>query len=263
MPIGVLAAACAVTVLVPFWSRHLLAYMDTVAFIRTWALVPGAIVWTLAGTCAAVCARRYLNGWRMLAPVVCAAAVALQIAAFTVPLTDKYRNRFDKDAEDTRFAAAYLRDHWKESGSLPTVYSDFAWAQTIWIEWNAKSYFELTQAIGVMFSRTTAEEVMRRAALVRSFEIGRFSRVDGPLAINVDLMVQRIFETDVSAPAPTSTELRRLCDDPGLDIAMLHGAALSDDAVGNGRIHIYDCRQMRSARNAHTKSDLLLNRTAS
>src|SRR4030095_7389598 len=96
-----------------------------------------------------------------------------------------------------------------------------------WIDWQALSYFQFNQSVGVVFSQANAAEVMRRANLVAPFELQRFARSAVGSTDNQRLVVGRIFHGDGTHASVSPTDLRRLCADPSLDIAFISGPPLS------------------------------------
>jgi hypothetical protein len=223
-----------------------LAELDPVGYFKVLIQFPGPLWWWLVGLAAAVWAHERWRSSRALPVLLTTVFLLVQTVLFAVPVSAAYRKAFSPHAQDLDFVREYLSARRDPRGANPTVYVDWGPAHGVWIELRANSYFHLTQAVGVMFSRDTAIEAMRRARLAAPFELHRYNQPSTTLAYVARLMVDRIFEADRQVPSPSSEDLLRLCGDPILDFAIIKRAALPGEALNNGRVHIYDCRQLRS-----------------
>jgi hypothetical protein len=112
------------------------------------------------------------------------------------------------------------------------------------MQFRTNSYFHLAQVVGVLFSRQTAIEATRRAAIVAPFEAKRYAEAAEFEPRIVRLMAQRLFGPTVGERSVGA--LRQLCADGAIDFAVLKNSTLPAEVITNGQIKIYDCRQLRS-----------------
>src|SRR5262249_50073705 len=140
---------------------------------------------------------------------------------FTVPLTDYVRRNHTRHLPDIAFARDHVQRGRGRAAGLPTVYSPYGRIEFVWLELPAKCYFDWWQAGGVMFNRQTAIEGQRRALVVAPFEICRFREEKEFLTPRAKRHIERFLQQPVDGPAPTVSDLARLCEEPGLDYVML------------------------------------------
>ena len=243
-------AACVILV-VPVvlvgMSRRLIFQVGPSYYARTIIASPGVIGWFVVAMSAATYLHNVRHLRRAVTLTLTGTFLLVHGAFFAVPLTSSYQHAFDRDIDSLEFSRSYLANYRRAGNPTPTIYTDWLAPQILWTDLHAKSYFSLIQAAGVMFSRATADEVIRRARIVHPFEARRYHRPSELLATNPKLMVERLFPGGTRDTTPSPDDLARLCGDPVLDLAMITGPRLSDRSVGNGTMHIYDCRDIRAA----------------
>ncbi len=189
---------------------------------------------------------RGMRPWVFTAVAV-ALCVAYQGIFYVVPNVGPYRAACTRDGADVAFAQDFLARQRGPAGALPTVYSVWGRIDYVWVDLHAKSYFDWAQVVGVIFERRTAEEGRRRAALVRRFEMDRL-RGDAVLIPDVfKESLVRLFGAGFDCSGPTRDDLARLCREPGVDYLILKHEFPGLAAAQNGRVFIYDCRQVRAA----------------
>ena len=182
--------------------------------------------------CAAACAAVVLlsrttshTGAAALATV----CIAVQAAFFKYPSWPNAEAR----RSDVEFVKAYLSRHSSELPAHPTIYVDWANTEDIWLDMHANSYLHLNQTIGVMFSRATSMEVIRRAMYVAPFERWRY-RTPSRSRNVMGVSVKRLFG-DIRPTQPAAAALTRLCSDPVIDLAVLDGPPLARAAASDER----------------------------
>jgi hypothetical protein len=159
---------------------------------------------------------------------------------------EHYTSRYVHD----RFVIDYIKDHSKPK---PSVYWDTA-LRHLWFDANALSYFTWGQVGGSGFDRGNALEGKRRSLLVEPFEI--VTQVQDPqndsdfmpLVIYYGMQVpagQKPMQYLKTLPAPTRSDLLRLCQEEGLDFVVLEFNVDNLWCASSGRYFIYDCREIR------------------
>jgi hypothetical protein len=201
-----------------------------------WLLVIGALMVPLARLRPAV-----LAGW--LAVV----ALGYQAVQFAVPNSAAFRAACTHHGADVAFARDFLVQQHSAGAPLPTVYSDWGRIDYVWVDLHTKSYFDWAQVVGVLFNRQTAAEGRRRAAIVSRFEMERFRSEADLIPEPFKESLVRLFRTDFDGPAPTQDDIARLCDETALDYVIVQQEFPGLVAATNGRIFIYECRQVRAA----------------
>jgi hypothetical protein len=207
----------------------------------------GPCVWLLAALFLAVPLGRLRVRGAALAATLAVVALAYQGGLFVVTNASAYRVAHTRHGADVAFARDYLTQRKLAGSQLPTVYSDWGRVDYVWVDLHTKSYFDWAQVVGVLFNRHTAAEGRRRAALVSRFEMERFREDAQFIPDKFKEALQRLFQEDLDAPAPTVDDIARLCNEPGLDYLILKQEFPGLVATGNGRVFIYECRQVRAA----------------
>jgi hypothetical protein len=174
-------------------------------------------------------------------------ALAYQTVLFVIPNAPLYREGHTRFGADIAFARDFLARHRQPGAPLPTVYSDWGRIDYVWVDLHSKSYFDWAQVVGVLFSRQTAAEGRRRAAMVAPFEIDRFREDEMFITDTSRESMSRLYQTDLDCPAPTVADVARLCREPGLDYLILKHEFAGLVTAGNGNVFIYDCQQVRAA----------------
>jgi hypothetical protein len=182
---------------------------------------------------------------RLFAAVAATAFLVLQFGHFAVPLTDWYARRFPKPgSSDVAVVDAFLKEKWHEERP-PTIYWPGAHWRAFWFDLHANCYFEWPNAVtGLLFSRGQALEAIRRAELLKSFEIDRLRRPgtewhEEPFKG----WAERLYRADLdSQPAPSFEDLQRLCLEEKVDFVVLPQKFEGLYAASQGEWFIYDCR---------------------
>jgi hypothetical protein len=148
---------------------------------------------------------------------------------------------------DIRFVQDFLRKN--NAPATPTIYSCLGRLDLVWLDLHAKCYFDWWQMGGVMFQRQMALEGQRRALVVGPFELDRF-REAGDVSEITRMQASRFFNLDFDTGQPDLKNLRQLCQEDGIDFLLLTQEFPGLVAAGNGRVFLYDCRQVLAALNA-------------
>lgn len=174
-------------------------------------------------------------------------AAAYQLTWFAVPSLDLLRVRGTQEGQDVLFVRDFLSRRHADHGPRPTLYSSLGRIDYLWVDLRCKSFYDGGQISGVLFNRRTAVEAQRRALLVRRFEIDRYRRMEAMVQPVYQRSMRRLYLGDFDCPEPTIEDLGRLCQEPGLDYVIAKHEIPGLAAADNGRIYIYDCRQVRAA----------------
>jgi hypothetical protein len=190
------------------------------------------------------------HGWlagRWLVGVCITLTLLWHTAFFATATEPTLRAHATHYGADLAMVRDYLGKHANSDGTRPTVYCPLGHVNYLWVDLRAKSYFDWAQVVGVMFNRETAVEARRRAVLVRAFELARmrdeFELTPDPVRRSIRLL----FQADVDYPDPSVDDLRRLCQEPGLDFLLLQHEFPGVSAASCGKLFVYDCRQVRAA----------------
>jgi hypothetical protein len=146
------------------------------------------------------------------------------------------------------FVVATLRERSAADGRPVTVY----WpgdVREVWFEAGANGYFNVVQLSGCGFNRGTALEGQRRALLVRRFELA-LARHYPPPEPGWQAARRHLLRADDDEPAPTREDLFALCREDGLDFIVLEDAVEGAPCATDGRLYVYDCRQLRELERA-------------
>lgn len=175
------------------------------------------------------------------------AALGYQAVMFVVVNAPDFRAAHTQYGADVAFTRDFLARRQKGESSLPTVYSDWGRIDYVWVDLHTKSYFDWAQVVGVLFNRQTAAEGRRRAALVSRFEMQRLRKEAAFIPEPFKEALSRLFHDDFDGPPPTLDDIARLCEEPGLDYVVVRKEFPGLVAADNGRVFIYECRQVRAA----------------
>jgi len=194
------------------------------------------------------------GGGRLFGMATATIFVVLQCGHFGLPHTDWYARRFPKpDSADIAAVGAFLGDRWHEERP-PTIYWPGARWRAFWFDLHANCYFEWPNAVtGLLFSRGQALEAMRRAELLKSFEIDRLRR-PGTEWHNEPFKgwAERLYQADLdNQPGPTREDLQRLCREEKVDFVVLPQEFEGLDAARQGSWFIYDCRTIAKSPSAN------------
>ncbi len=230
------------------WNgRHeLLARFDLLDYVRTLLENIGIVVWLFVILAVLIHLGRGNFGPAFTAGAL-GVALACQLAWFAVPTVPHYRENLSRYGQDVDFVRNFLQERRPSQSPLPTVYCFMGRAEYLWVDMRAKSYFDWAQIVGVLFNRRTAMEGHRRAQIVAPFEIDRIQEAIDFMPDSVKRWNRAVYQADLDRPPPGLQDLERLCREGGLDYAVLKQEFPGLAAAGNGRIYIYDCRQVRAA----------------
>ena len=235
-------------VLIVQGSHTLLAHIDPLEFVALLLFNLGPAVW-LAATLALLIRLAPGGFGRRFAAGAFAGALLLPVAWFTIPQVSAYRQNLSRYGQDVDFLQNYLTERWQDNKVRPTVYSFMGRVNYLWVDARAKSYFDFAQIVGVLFNRQTAMEGQRRARIAGPFEIERCREEALFIPAEMKEYFQTIFQQKLDGPPPGIQDLERLCREDGVDFVVLKQKFAGLEAAGNGRITIYDCRQVRAALN--------------
>jgi hypothetical protein len=154
-----------------------------------------------------------------------------------------YEAQYSARYASREFVVTTLRER-SAAGRPVTVY----WpgdVREVWFEAGVNSYFNVVQLSGCGFNRGTALEGRRRGLLVRRFELSHARRYLPPEP-GWQAARRHFLQADDEEPAPTAEDLFRLCDEEALDFVVLEDAIDGLACATDGRLYVYDCRQLRA-----------------
>jgi hypothetical protein len=228
------------------WRDTLLASADGLGFYRVVLLCPGSLLWTALAVAVLVVVQRRLGFGRTFRSQAAGAAVASQVAVFVIPATSYYQEHYQSGHNDVCFVAGYVAAAQPARHPALTVYWCNAKLSTLWLDLGVRSYYQLYQAQGLLFSHETALEAHRRALLVGRFEMehirGQTTFMNGEWVHRLESYYQESLERATA----TRADLERLCREE-IDYVILTRNIDDLHAATNGRYYIYDCRQLRVA----------------
>jgi hypothetical protein len=188
-----------------------------------------------------------LTGWgagfRVAALVL---TLAMQFLGGVGPHLPGVRERARLYHADLQFVQGYLRQRARTHPRKPTVYWPNDRLDHLWFDLRVPSYFSMPQLAGNVFSRGTAMEGQRRAALVAPFELemARHNRI--MLPPHKPRQLEAMFREDLQADPPGVADLLNLCADEDLDLAVVRQGYPGLYAATNGTWYLYDCEELRS-----------------
>lgn len=227
---------------------ELMVFVDPIRF--PWVLLRSLapLLWMAPVLMGLVMITRWREADHRLALGSTALALAVHSMMFLVPRVPAYRETYRPHGQDLAFVQRFFDKRYGGSTAALTVYQA-AWENVsyVWFDLRAKSYYDLAQVVGVLFSRDTAIEGQRRAEIVRSFELDRVRPIKRFLPASDKLMIDRIFKPERGTPAPTAVDLARLCQaHESVDIVILNQEFRELASATNGHISIYECANMRA-----------------
>ena len=173
-------------------------------------------------------------------------ALLIHAAGGIVVRSHGYRNWMQPSDSPYAFIRGYFEQRGPTVGPLTVYDGAVINVGFVWFDLGAKSYFNLAQLVGSIFSRETAVEARRRADIVRPFEIQRFASFAPRFMPGDRLIYQALFNPSEAVP-PSISDLRRVCAEPeGVDVAILREGFDHLAAAGDGRVFIYECAQVRA-----------------
>jgi hypothetical protein len=227
-----------------------LTFVDSFEFVHIVVDNFGVLPWILVIIGLLLAFRRFNAGDRNLAAVCLGIGLAVQLAFFVLPNTDCMRTYGSCYLPDVEFARDFISRQPATRDRPIAVYCAYGKVEYVWLELRANCYFDMGQTSGFIFNRQTAMEGKRRAWLVEPFEMAHYREFQSCISSRDKLTFQRFFKHGLDAPAPTCDDLVRLCwdkDEKGdfiLDYAVLKHE-FPGHAAGNGRVFVYDCREVR------------------
>jgi hypothetical protein len=240
---GVVAGAVLKAGVVWQWRSTLLAGAEGLDYWRVLMGTPGPALWATLAV-AGLTALHGLVGFgaRFRRPAL-AAAVACQLAVFVLPETAYYQEHYRDENQDIRFVARFLTT--TAHRRPPTLYWSGGGLGAVWLDLRAKSYYDLNQAQGLLFSRQTAREARRRARVVGNFEMEQRRQDRGYYPEGWTLLLQDFYGCGLEEASAGRADLERLCREEAVDFAVLPQAFDGLYAASNGRVYVYDCRRLR------------------
>jgi hypothetical protein len=232
------------------WRGGALAQADGLDFARLLLACPGPAFWTAAAVAGLTLVSVAVGFGRAFRWAAVGLAGAVQLGLFLLPGTAFYQERYYFFHRDVEFVAHYLRSARGATAPPPTVYWCNGNLGTLWLDLRVRSYYQLQQIQGQLFSRDTAREAHRRARLVSQFEMERQGRERAFLAEGWQRRLENYYQVLIDQAAPTRADLDRLCRDEAVDYAILQQDIDGLYAASNGRFFIYDCRRLRARRAA-------------
>ncbi len=218
-------------------------YTDTLEYGRILAGVIGPIPWLLLFAVFAVQASRHSCLDRRFRHALLTITLLVQSAVAGLLAAPSFRENYTRYGKDMRFAQEFLKG--RHGAAVPTIYSCLGRLDLVWLDLHAKSYFDWWQMSGVMFDRQLALEAQRRALVVGPFELDRF-RVVGDVPEITRMQASRFFDLDFDNTHPDLGNLKRLSQENGVDYLLLTHEFPGLVTASNGRIFLYDCRDLRA-----------------
>jgi hypothetical protein len=147
---------------------------------------------------------------------------------------------------DAEFVASVI-DTGRVEGVRPMVYWSVDTVEVVWLELRACSYFNRLQAVGSIFHRETALEAARRARMVGHFELVRLREKSYDGNGSTLSLFERLYGLQPAQACPTLEQVERLAED-GVDFVVSEQNLGGRYLGSNGRVFVYDCRQLRAQR---------------
>jgi hypothetical protein len=229
--------------LVVHFRERLGQHMNATA---VWNLALGCLgptAWALVALFAVTALSRQ-GHMRRPAVVVAVVFVLASVGWFAAETLPAAKARFRRDNQDLEFVGAFLAAH--SDGAKPTVYWCTGEVDRIWLDLRAHSFYDRLQIQGVMFSRRTALEGRRRACVVRQFEVERLCREQETISPHWRRLLEKLYRLDFASARPTRDDLEALCREEGVDFAVLPHDFDGLYTASNGRVFIYDCKQVHA-----------------
>jgi hypothetical protein len=200
----------------------------------------GGLLWSAAAISALMWASARLRP-KLISALLLFMLPTVHAVLSVMPMLESYRDEYVRSQPDLDYVASTLSTQ-GSGAQLKTLYCDWCSASDHWLVLGVNSYFNQAQLVGVIFERQTAMEARRRARLVSPFEWRRYQRPDEPAGFLGAETLRRLVGQPVEPP--TAAALRRLCSDAIVDAVVLRDPLVEVEGRTNGRIHIYDCRQL-------------------
>ncbi len=230
---------------------EILRHWDAFGLLRLLILNFGVLPWMALFLGLLFWLARLAAGERTLGLTCLGLFLVVQLFFFLGPNTTYAREHDSGDLADILYTRSFLRQQPPQPGRLPTIYSPYGKVEYVWLELQANSYFDVLQTAGFMFGRQTALEGQRRARLIRPFEVKHLRELRFVPEVrfvsnqrNKEAALQQALDVAIDAE-PTLADLAQLCREQELDYAILKQEFPGLYSASNGRVFIYDCRQVR------------------
>jgi hypothetical protein len=223
---------------------RLMSRVDTLDYGRLLIDNIGPMSWLVLFVLFAGWTARRSNFARGFQGAVLAVLLVAQGAMALLQASPSFRENHTRYGKDILFVREFLSR--RHAPAVPTIYSCLGKLDLVWLDLHAKCYFDWWQLSGVIFQRQTAMEGQRRALVVGTFEMDRFREV-GEVSEFIRKQASRFFDLDFDTANPELGNLKELCQEEGVDFLLLTHEFPGLVTAGNGRIFIYDCRQVRAA----------------
>jgi hypothetical protein len=175
--------------------------------------------------------------------MVVAAAILFQISLWTFTQSD-FGRRQQPLHEEFKFAERFLAEKTAVLLRPPTVFVNVSKLEVCWLDWRARAFYKFDHTAGIVFNRSTAIEVGRRARLVAPFEGWDSYPIEKRKAIQA--WIERPVDKDYG---PRECDIFRLARESELDYILLVDVHFENLACAkHGALSIYDCRQLRETR---------------
>lgn len=220
--------------------------LDPILFGLFFATNLGLIFWLGVVLWCLHIAMRKLKGEHALTLACLVLALSIHAAGGIVVRSHGYRSWVEPPDSPHAFIRGYFEQRGLTAQPLTVYDGALISVGFVWFDLGAKSYFNLAQLVGSIFSRETAAEARRRADIVRPFEIQRFAPF-APRFMPADRLIYQALFTPSEAVPPSISDLRRVCDErEGVDVAILREDFAHLAAAGDGRVFIYECAHVRA-----------------
>ncbi len=248
---GMFSTAVILSILVG-WSAVRLGLskpIDPLELIHSTGATASRLVWFTGALLALELSSNIIHDRRRLCML--AVSVWLLVSSLTTVLqeTSRWREHFQPGYSDREYIAGVIRENSRNRRELYD--QQIYWpvdATLIWFELEQTCYYNFAQLVGIAFSRGTALEGRRRAALVRPFEVAEMRRRDLPRNSPGTLRHLEFLGAALEEKPPSRADLVRLASDQKLDWIVVHEEFDGLYTATNGSLFIYDCDAIRSRR---------------
>jgi hypothetical protein len=172
--------------------------------------------------------------------------LSVSLVTFMTQQSPEYGERLHPGYKDVQFIGDAINKNLHKSGqSLKDA--QIYWPECpelIWFNLQANSYYSYSQTAGVVFGKETILEGLRRAALVKPFEVSRIKQSKPPLNEYAQKRLAFLNAT-IYEPDPTKKDLFRLANDRKIDWIILNIGFEGLYSATNQSVYIYDCSKIR------------------
>jgi hypothetical protein len=230
---------------------ELLLLLDPLIGYEYFPIVAGPVLLLLIAVAA-----MWLTGRHLTRPATGCVLVAIALAwdgvFFTAPRVAPTDAMIDPYRPGIHFVADSLRD--KEPSRPLQIYSNLRRVEFVWMDWHARSYFDVNQTAGFIFTKSTAVEGMRRGQLAGPFEVDCVRNRRDVMPEAIVKGSEALFHFDMDSPL-RKEHLLRLAADPLLDYIVLWDLASDSELLAHAtatgpRVAIFDARKLRAERSS-------------